>query len=147
MGGIAATNFISNAGLPNMLLAAFIPGFRWLLPPDFYLAVAPATRIFATSPVAVRAERNASVKSTDAFKRTFAISLFASLIASGQASAQSPADWQRGDTWKQSGPKQAGRRYSANARTKPKPAQKAARRDYGTRLFVSRDKANCSRHV
>lgn len=92
MGGIAATNFISNAGLPNMLLAAFIPGFRWLLPPDFYLAVAPATQIFATSPVAVRAERNASVKSTDAFKRTFAISLFASLIASGQASAQSPAD-------------------------------------------------------
>jgi len=75
-----------------MSLAAFIPGFRWLLPPDFYLVVAPATRIFATSPVAVRAERNASVKSTDAFKRTFAISLFASLIASGQASAQSPAD-------------------------------------------------------
>ncbi|MCW8280060.1 MULTISPECIES: ShlB/FhaC/HecB family hemolysin secretion/activation protein [Agrobacterium] len=92
MGGIAATNFISNAGLPNMLLAAFIPGFRWLLPPDFYLAVAPANQIFATSAVAVRAERNASVKSTDAFKRTFAISLFASLIASGQASAQSPAD-------------------------------------------------------
>ncbi|MFK0209274.1 ShlB/FhaC/HecB family hemolysin secretion/activation protein [Agrobacterium sp. NPDC090283] len=92
MGGIAATNFISNAGLPNMLLAAFIPGFRWLLPPDFCLAIAPAARIFAKSPVAVRAERNASGKSTNGFKRTFAISLFAGLLASEPATAQSPAD-------------------------------------------------------
>lgn len=92
MGGIAATNFISNAGLLNMLLAAFIPGFRRLLPPDFCLAIVPAARIFAKSPVAVRAERNASGKSKIAFKRTFAISLFASLLASEPATAQSPAD-------------------------------------------------------
>ncbi|AYM84577.1 Hemolysin transporter protein ShlB precursor [compost metagenome] len=92
MGGIAAANFISNAGLLNMLLAVFIPGFRRLLPPDFCLAIVPTTRIFAKSPVAARAERNAFGKSTNAFKRTFAISLFAGLLASEPATAQSPAD-------------------------------------------------------
>ncbi|UXS41200.1 ShlB/FhaC/HecB family hemolysin secretion/activation protein [Agrobacterium tumefaciens] len=92
MGGIAATNFISNAGLLNMLLAVFIPGFRSPLPPDFCLAIVPTSRIFAKSPVAARAERNAFGMSTNAFKRTFAISLFAGLLASEPATAQSPAD-------------------------------------------------------
>jgi len=82
MGGIAATNFISNAGLRNMPLAAFIPGFRRLVPPDFCLAIVPAAQISANSP------RSAA----NGFKRTFAIAIFANLLASGQATAQSPAD-------------------------------------------------------
>ncbi|NSY71838.1 ShlB/FhaC/HecB family hemolysin secretion/activation protein, partial [Agrobacterium tumefaciens] len=82
MGGIAATNFISNAGLRNMPLAAFIPGFRRLVPPDFCLAIVPAAQILANSPKSAR----------NSFKRTFVIALFAGLIASGQATAQSPAD-------------------------------------------------------
>lgn len=82
MGGIAATNFISNAGLRNMPLAAFIPGFRRLVPPDFCLAIVPAAQISANSP------RSAA----NGFKRTLAIAIFANLLASGQATAQSPAD-------------------------------------------------------
>lgn len=82
MGGIAATNFISNAGLRNMPLAAFIPGFRRLVSPDFCLAIVPAAQISANSP------RSAA----NGFKRTFAIAIFANLLASGQATAQSPAD-------------------------------------------------------
>lgn len=82
MGGIAATNFISNAGLRNMSLAAFIPGYRRLVPLDFCLAIVPAAQISANSP------RSAA----NGFKRTFAIAIFANLLASGQATAQSPAD-------------------------------------------------------
>lgn len=82
MGGIAATNFISDAGLRNMSLATFIPGFRRPVPPDFCLAIVPDAQISGNSP------RSAA----NGFKRTIAISLFASLLASGQATAQSPAD-------------------------------------------------------
>lgn len=81
-GRIAATIFISNAGLRNMPLATFTPGFRRLVPPDFCLAIAPAAQISGNSP------RSAA----NSFKLTFAISIFASLLASGQATAQSPAD-------------------------------------------------------
>lgn len=65
-----------------MSFAAFIPGFRRLVPPDFCLAIVPVARISANSP------RSAP----NSFKRTFVISLFASLLASGHATAQSPAD-------------------------------------------------------
>lgn len=82
MGGIAATNFISNAGLRNMSLATFIPGFRRPVPPDFCLAIVPDAQISGNYP------RSAA----NGFKRTIAISFFASLLASGQATAQSPAD-------------------------------------------------------
>jgi len=88
MGGIAAKNFISNAGLRNMPLAAFIYGYRPSLPPDFCPAIVSAVRVAADYSVAARVERNA----TNSFKRTFVIALFAGLIASGQATAQSPAD-------------------------------------------------------
>ncbi|KAA3497841.1 ShlB/FhaC/HecB family hemolysin secretion/activation protein [Rhizobium rhizogenes] len=88
MGGIAATNFISNAGLLNMPVAALISASRPSLLPDFCLAVVWAVRVAASSPIAVRVERNAP----SGFRCAFAIALFASLLASGQANAQSPAD-------------------------------------------------------
>ncbi|MFB4374713.1 MULTISPECIES: ShlB/FhaC/HecB family hemolysin secretion/activation protein [Agrobacterium] len=95
MSGIAATNFISNAGLLNMPLAAFITGFRSPLPPDFCLAIVMAVRVSAYSPIAIQAERNTlgnSRAAPNSSKWAVTTLLLAGLLAAEPASAQSPAD-------------------------------------------------------
>jgi hemolysin activation/secretion protein len=95
MSGIAATNFISNAGLLNMPLAAFITGFRSPLPPDFCLAIVTAVRVSAYSPIAIQAERNTlgnSRAAPNSSKWAITTLLLAGLLAAEPASAQSPAD-------------------------------------------------------